>query len=201
MLPLDLDRLGAGWYTANAHKWLCAPKGAAFLHVRRDLQRGVHPLTISHGFDAAAGGAGFRAEWDWTGTLDPTAWLAVPECIRYLGGLLPGGWDELRARNRALCLAARARVAAALGEEPPCPDELIGSIASIPLPAAHPAAPAARLGHEQLADWTRERGVESWFFPWPGPGGKVVRVSAQLYNDASQYERLALLLGEALGGG
>ncbi len=83
---------------------------------------------------------------------------------------------------------------------PPCPDALIGSMASIPAGRA-PAAPAARLGHEQLADWTRERGVESWFFPWPGRGGKVVRVSAQLYNDASQYERLAQLLAEALDGG
>jgi isopenicillin-N epimerase len=201
MLPLDLDRLGAGYYTANAHKWLCAPKGAAFLHVRRDLQRGIHPLTISHGFDPAAGGARFREEWDWTGTLDPTAWLAVPECIRFLGGLLPGGWGELMARNRALCLAARVRLASALGQAPPCPDGMIGAIAALPLPAAPPSAPASRLGHEALADWTRERGVETWFFPWPGPGGKVVRVSAQLYNDESQYERLAQLLAEALDGG
>lgn len=199
MLPLELDRLGAGYYAANAHKWLCAPWGAAFLHVRRDLQRGVHPLTISHGFDAAADGARFRQEWDWTGTLDPTAWLAIPECIRYLGGLLPGGWRELMARNRALCLAARRRVAETLGVEPPCPEELIGSIASLPLPVAPTSAPATRLGHEELMDWTRERGVESWFFPWPIGGGKVVRVSAQLYNDASQYERLAALLAEALG--
>jgi len=199
MLSLDLDRLGAAFYTANAHKWLCSPKGAALLHVRRDLQRNIHPLTISHGFDPAAGGARFREEWDWTGTVDPTAWLSIPECIRYLGGLLPGGWDELMARNRALCREARRRVAEAIGVALPCPESLLGSIASLPLPAAAPGAPAERLGHEELMDWTRERGVESWFFPWPIGGGKVVRVSAQLYNDASQYERLAALLAEALG--
>ena len=200
MLPLDLDALGAGYYTANAHKWLCAPKGAAFLHVRRDLQGAIHPLVISHGFDAGAGAARFRAEWEWTGTRDPTAWLAVPECIRYLGALLPGGWRELMARNRALCLAARARLAARLGQPAPAPDPLIGAIASLPLPAAPPSAPCSRLGHEELADWARERGVETWFHSWPPAGGKLVRVSAQLYNDASQYERLAELVGEALDG-
>lgn len=201
MLPLDLDRLGAAYYTANAHKWLCAPKGAAFLHVRRDLQGGVHPLTISHGFDAAADGASFREEWDWTGTLDPTAWLAIPECLRYLGGLLPGGWSELMARNRRLCREARRRVATALGVEPPCPEEMLGSIASLPLPPPEPGSAAAQLGHEALMDWTRERGVETWFFDWPPGGGKVVRVSAQLYNDARQYDRLAELIAEALGRG
>jgi isopenicillin-N epimerase len=200
MLPLDLDGLGAGYYTANAHKWLCSPKGAAFLHVRRDLQRGLHPLTISHGFDAAASGARFRAEWDWTGTLDPTAWLAIPECIRYLGGLLPGGWSELMARNRALCLAARDRLAATLGVPPPAPESLIGAIASLPLPSAPPSAPSSRLGHEELMDWARERGVETWFHVRPAGGGKLLRVSAQLYNDASQYERLAELVAEALDG-
>ena len=199
MLPLDLDRLGAAFYTANAHKWLCAPKGAAFLHVRRDLRAGVHPLTISHGFDPAAGGARFREEWDWTGTLDPTAWLAIPECIRFLGGLLPGGWEELMAANRALCREARRRVGEAIGVAPPCPEGMLGSIASLPLPAPAAGSPAATLGHEQLMDWTRERGVESWFFPWPSAGGKVVRVSAQLYNDADQYGRLGQLLAEAFG--
>jgi isopenicillin-N epimerase len=199
MVPLALDRLGAAWYTANAHKWLCAPKGAAFLHVRRDLQPRIHPLTISHGYEAAHDGERFRAEFDWTGTDDPTSWLAIPECLRYLGGLLPGGWPELMARNRALALRARQVLCTALGVEAPSPETLVGALASIPLPAPAPGSPAERLDHEALAAWTRARGVESWFFPWPGASGKVVRASAQLYNDETQYERLGALLREALG--
>jgi len=200
MLPLALDRLGAGWYTANAHKWLCAPKGAAFLHVRRDLQPRTHPLTISHGYDAEHVGERFQAEFEWTGTSDPSAWLTIPDCLRYLGGLLPGGWAELMARNHALALRARSILCAALGVAAPCPEALVGALASVPLPEPAAGAPAARLDHEALAAWTRERGVESWFFPWSCAGGKLVRVSAQLYNDEAQYERLALLLREALGG-
>ena len=99
MVPLALDELGAAYYTANAHKWLCAPKGAAFLHVRRDRQHLIHPTTISHGFDPGGEGARFREEFDWAGTVDPTAWLCIPECIRFMAGLVPGGWDEVMRRN------------------------------------------------------------------------------------------------------
>jgi isopenicillin-N epimerase len=197
MVPLALDALGAAYYTGNAHKWLCAPKGTAFLHVRRDRQAAVHPLVISHGYDPEQDGRRFLEEFDWTGTTDATGWLVLPECIRYLGGLLPGGWPEMQARNRALALRARDRLGEALGTRVPAPDDLIGSLASVPLPPARPGAPAAALDFEQLGLWTRGRGIESWFFPWGG--GMLVRASAQLYNDESQYARLAVLLREALG--
>jgi isopenicillin-N epimerase len=201
MLPLELDRLGAACYTANAHKWLCAPKGAAFLHVRSDLRDRIRPLVISHGYDPGVAAVRFREEWDWTGTDDPTACLSIPECLRFLGSLLPGGIPALMERNHALVLRGREIVLEALGLAPPCPDALIGSIAAMPLPVAPPASPVGRLGHEALAAWTRERGIESWFFPWPCPGGKVVRLSAQIYNHEEQYRALAALLREALQDG
>jgi isopenicillin-N epimerase len=197
MVPLALDALGAAYYTGNAHKWLCAPKGTAFLHVRRDRQAAVHPLVISHGYDPDQDGRRFVEEFDWTGTSDATGWLVLPECIRYLAGLLPGGWPEMQARNRALALRARDLLCGALGVPAPAPDALIGSLASVPLPAARADAPAAALDFEQLALWTRSRGVESWFFPWAG--GMLVRASAQVYNHESQYVRLTELLREALG--
>jgi isopenicillin-N epimerase len=198
MVPLDLSRLGAAYYTANAHKWICAPKGAAFLHVRKDRQRGLHPAAISHGYDSGAVESRFRREFDWTGTFDPTAWLCVPECLRFLGGLLPGGWPELMGRNRELALGARAALCNAFGAGPPCPERMVGAMASVPLPALAPGCVAGRLGHEELASWTRTRGVEAWFYPWSAPGGKVVRVSAYLYNIESQFVRLVDLLGEAM---
>jgi isopenicillin-N epimerase len=192
MVPLALTELGAAYYTGNAHKWLCAPKGAAFLHVRRDRQAGLHPTVISHGY-----GHGFQAEFDWTGTFDPTAWLCIPEALRYMRGLLPGGWPELMARNRGLALQARDVLCSALGIEPPAPDAMIGSMASIPLPAPGPGSPAARLDHDALGEWFRERGVRTWLYPHPVP---LLRLSAQLYNDLDQFRRLAALLAEALHG-
>jgi isopenicillin-N epimerase len=196
MIPLDLTRLGAAYYTANAHKWLCAPKGAAFLHVRKDRQKGLHPTSISHGY--AGGEARFRDEFDWTGTTDPTAVLCVPLCIAYLDGLLPGGWTELMATNHALALKARETVCGALRLSPPAPESMLGAMASVPLPVSGPTTPARSLGREALADWMRERGVEPWFYDWPAGRGKLVRISAQLYNTEGQFVRLARLLSEAL---
>jgi isopenicillin-N epimerase len=184
MVPLALSGLGAAYYTGNAHKWLCAPKGAAFLHVRRDRQARVHPNVISHGYTT-----GFHAEFDWTGTSDPTPWLCIPESIRFIGDLLPGGWPEVMARNRALALQARGLVLDAVGVESPCPGSMIGSMASIPLPHG--------LDCKGLHDWFRARGIETWVHPNPVP---LLRVSAQLYNNLDQFRLLARLLEEALRG-
>src|SRR5258705_5272567 len=157
MLPLDLDRLGAAWYTGNLHKWVCAPKGAAFLHARRDRQPGIRPNTISHGANAlveAEGGAGaagggviagrtrYRAEFDWQGTLDPTPWLAVSDALRFGEGVLAGGWPDVMARNHALTLRTRAALAAALGlgAGAPAPETMLGSMVALPLPADGPLA-------------------------------------------------------------
>jgi len=198
MIPPNLDVLGSACYTANAHKWLCAPKGASILHVRRDLRDRIRPLVVSHGYDPASARVDFRQEWDWTGTVDPTAWLSIPECIRYLGGLLPGGWPELMERNHMMALRARGIVGDALGIAPACPERMVGSMASLPLPQAAAKSPVATLDQDALATWTRERGVESWFCPWACPGGKIVRLSAQLYNHEEQYRALAAILRQAL---
>jgi isopenicillin-N epimerase len=198
MLPLDLDRLGAACYTSNAHKWLCAPKGTAFLHVRRDLRDRIRPLVVSHGYDPAGEGVRFREEWDWTGTLDPTAWLTVPDCVRFLEGLLPDGWPGLMGRNHALALRAREILLEALAVEAPCPGEMIGAMAALPLPKAAPGSPVARLDGDALGVWARERGFEVVFFPWACAGGKVVRVSAQAYNHEEQYRGFAPHLAMAL---
>jgi isopenicillin-N epimerase len=192
MIPLGLSDLGAAYYTGNAHKWLCAPKGAAFLHVRRDRQAQLHPTVISHGYSA-----GFRAEFDWTGTFDPTPWLCIPESVRFIGSLLPAGWPQVMAANRALTLQARALMLRSLGVDAPCPEAMIGSMASIPLPAAAAGSPAFPFDRVALHAWFRERGVETWLYPHPLP---LLRISAQLYNDLGQFEKLAVLLEEALRG-
>lgn len=192
MIPLALGDLGASFYTGNAHKWLCAPKGAAFLHVRRDRQAGLHPGTLSHGY-----GSGFHGEFDWTGTCDPTPWLCIPAGLRVMGALHPEGWPGVMAANRTLALQARDHLAMALGVPHPAPDDLLGSMAALPLPTPEPGSVLAEVGASGLADWCRTRGVETWAYPHPLP---LVRLSAQRYNDLGQFERLATLLKEALRG-
>jgi isopenicillin-N epimerase len=202
MLPLDLAAVGAAYYTGNCHKWLCAPKGAGFLHVRRDLQTTVRPLAISHGARLPrTDRSRFLLEFDWTGTQDPTPYLAVPAAIRVMGGMLPGGWDALRDHNRSLALAARRTLCAALDVPLPAPDAMIGSLASIPIADGAPEAPSSALYCDPLQDALRQRAaIEVPVIPWPAPPRRLLRISAQLYNVAADYERLARALVAATSG-
>ncbi|TVQ32689.1 MAG: aminotransferase class V-fold PLP-dependent enzyme [Phycisphaeraceae bacterium] len=202
MVEVDIDRLGAAYYTGNLHKWVCAPKGAAFLHVRRDRQERIRPAIISHGANSPrTDRSRFRVEFDWMGTDDPTAWLAAPEAIRFMGSLLPGGWDEVRRRNRELCLASRRVLCERLGVAIPAPEEMIGSIASIPLVDGADAPQPSALFLDPMQDVLLEEfGIEVPVIPWPAPPKRLLRISAQLYNEASEYERLATAVERALEG-
>lgn len=200
MLPLDLSGLGAAWYTGNCHKWLCAPKGAGFLYVRPDLQSTVRPVTISHGANATRRDRSrFLLEFDWTGTGDPTAILAVPEALRFMGGLLAGGWPALREHNRTLVLEGRDMLCASLGIEPPCPDDMIGSLAALPLPDGDGAPPESALYTDPLQDRLLEDfAIEVPIVPWPAPPQRLLRISAQIYNRPEDYRQLADALQDLL---
>ena len=199
MVPLDLRALGAAYYSGNCHKWLCTPKGSAFLFVRRARQADIHPLTISHGaVGERPGRTRFRLEFDWTGTQDPTAWLTVPMAIDYLAGLVPGGWPALMARNRALALEARRLLCEAVGTAPACPDEMIGSIASVILPNNRTVEKGWRVRDPLQGRLFEDWGIEVPIMRWPAPPRRLIRVSAQLYNRLPQYTRLAEALRKEL---
>ncbi|MBW4470827.1 MAG: aminotransferase class V-fold PLP-dependent enzyme [Stenomitos rutilans HA7619-LM2] len=184
MVPLNLQTIGATYYTGNCHKWLCAPKGAAFLYVQRDRQAVIRPLTISHGANATrTDRSRFRLEFDWTGTDDPTAYLCIPTAIRVMESLLPCGWQDVMAKNHALAITARRHLCETLEIVPPCPDEMLGSLAVLPLLDGNP---------QWLQDSLLERyQIEVPIVPFPTANSRLVRVSAQLYNRLEQYEVLA----------
>jgi isopenicillin-N epimerase len=108
MVPLDLERFGVAYYTGNCHKWLCTPKTAGFLYVRRDRQEGIMPTVIGHGYNKPRPGyTRFQDLFDWPGTFDPTAWICVGKSIECLSSLLTGGLPALMERNHALAVWAR----------------------------------------------------------------------------------------------
>ncbi len=208
MVPLHLHEIGATYYTGNCHKWLCAPKGAGFLYVRQDKQSAIRPMIISHAANSGrTDKSRFQLEFDWTGTDDPTAYLCIPEAIWFLGSLLPGGWPELMEQNRAKALLARQLLCETLGVSPPCPAQMIGSMAVVPLPdseaLASPRASKLSLSEQgrQLREWPvlqdvlfERFNIEVPVIPWTAPFSQMVRVSAQLYNTPEQYEYLGRAL-------
>jgi isopenicillin-N epimerase len=142
----------------------------------------------------------YGVEFMWTGTDDPTPALALPAALRFLEGLLPGGFAALRARNRALALAGRRLVADALGVALPCPDAMIGAMASLPVPALpglpEPAGTSALMLDALHDALFRDHAIEVPVLTCPAHPGRLVRISAQAYNEIGDYERLATALRE-----
>ena len=201
MIPLNLQKLGATYYTGNHHKWMCAPKTSAFLYVQKNRQEQIHPLAISHGLNSQrTDRSRFQIEFGWAGTWDATAMLSAPEAIKVVGKLLPGGWPALMRRNHQLAVAARTLICDALQIPLPCPDEMIGSLASFPLPDAKKIIISkSPLYADELQDKLRKKfHIEVPIIPWPAPPKRLLRISAQHYNHLEQYVTLANALKTSL---
>ena len=191
MLPLDLKKLGATYYTGNVHKWMSAPKSAAFLVVDRARQSQIRPLAISHGANSSRQDRSrFQLEFDWTGTADPSPILSIPKAIDYLSSLLPGGWLELMQHNRKLAIAGRNLLCDALKISPPCPEEMLGAMAAISLPDGDCESLYGKL--------VNRFSIQVQLQAWPRSPQRILRISAQLYNQLADYEYLANALQEIL---
>jgi isopenicillin-N epimerase len=187
-LDLDVAATGADWYVGNCHKWLCAPKGCGFLWARHDRQQGLHPVAISHGY-----GSGFLAEFDWTGTRDMSAYLAVGAALDFHARL---GGPALRARNRALAAEGAALLAGRLGTETGGGNAADNAMGLVRLPVAGAATPERALAiRVELADAGADAPVHAV------DGGIWLRISAAAYNTLEDYARLAELLRRGLAAG
>lgn len=186
MLTLDLDGLDADYYVGNCHKWLCTPKGAAFVRVAERAREGLHPLAISHAY-----GAGFPDEFYMVGTRDPSAQLTLPDAIAFHEAL---GGADLRARNHALAVAAGRMLAERLGTDCGAPPDMFGAMATVAMPAALSGVadrPAANTLKARL--WADHR-IEVHVMPFDQR--LWLRICTHAYNEIADIQALADCLEE-----
>jgi len=190
-VPVAVDDLGASWYAGNLHKWVCAPKGAAFLHARADRIEMTMPAVISHGYNAMVESAEDRYHelFDWLGTDDFSSWAVVPEALRLVGGLEAGGWDGVMKRNHDLVLEGRRLISETVAISLPAPDEMVGSMASVFLPDATGLDPGGDLS--PMMGELFDAGFSAIVMNWPGWPSQLLRISAHLYNTSDDYSALA----------
>lgn len=190
-VPLDLSALGASWYAGNLHKWVCAPKGSAFLYTRPDWIDRTFPVVISHGWNDRTAPSRYHALFDWLGTDDMTPWLVAPDALEAIAAQDPDGWPGVMRRNHELALAALGVMCDRLGLKAPAPSEMVGSMASVILPdlGGPPITGLSPLTGDLLA-----LGFEVPVTVWPEWPGQVLRISAHLYNRLEEYQALAEVL-------
>jgi isopenicillin-N epimerase len=181
MLPVQVDAIGADFWVGNLHKWAFAPRGTALLVVAADWRRRIDPVVVSWEQEA-----GFPLSVEFQGTVDYTPWLAAPAGLFTLRTL---GFEAVRAHNAALAAYGQGVVGAALGLGPadlPDPGGP-GSMRIIPLPAGLATTQVeAQALRQQIAD---KLATETAVNAWGGRGW--LRLSAQVYNRADEYDRLA----------
>lgn len=187
-LALDVGALlaaGVTWYTGNNHKWVCAPKGTGFVVAAPGVPT-PRPVVTSHGGSRDYGPSNrLHAELDWMGTHDPTPHLCVPTAIATIAGMA-NGWKHAIARNHALAVEMRSRLAAALGADVLGPEDSVGTMGAVAI-TLPPNTKALALEMQLLRD--------NWEIPVVGfVHGPLVRLSAHLYNHADQADAVAAKL-------
>ncbi len=181
-IAFDLPALGVDWYTANLHKWAWSPRSCGILWAPPARQADLHPPVISWGLDQ-----GFAAEFDWVGTRDPSAALAAPAALAYMEEL---GLARVRAWNHGLAWEAAQFLADHFGTTLATDEAFVGTMATVELPKAFGGGPddASKLRDRLLHEHRIELQVHG------AHGGIHARVSAQIYNERADVERLAAVL-------
>jgi isopenicillin-N epimerase len=178
-IPLDVAGLGVDWYAANLHKWAWSPRSCSILWAAPERQAGLHAPVVSWGLDQ-----GFTAEFDWPGTRDPSPALAAPEGIAFMREL---GVDAVQGWDHALAWQAGRLLTERWGTRLVQEEAQIGTMITVPLPARAGTTreDAARLRDALLFEDRIEVQLHEF------RGGLWVRVSAQVYNEIADVERLA----------
>jgi isopenicillin-N epimerase len=188
-IPVDLMEIGADIYTGACHKWMCAPKGSAFLFVDKAIQPLLEPLVVSWGYQAENPSASQFVDYhEWQGTRDMSAFLSVPAAIEFLQDPV---WQQAQARCHEMALSARQAIHHLTGLPVICPDgnAWIGQMAAMPLPEEVDI----RKIKDGLFDQYR---VEVPVYRWQGR--PFLRISVQPYNSQQDLDALVEGLVELL---
>ncbi|MFN7035099.1 MAG: aminotransferase class V-fold PLP-dependent enzyme [Bellilinea sp.] len=188
-IDLDLEDIGADFYVGNLHKWLCAPKGSAFLYARPEVQHLIEPLVVSWGWESETPGeSSFIDYLEWSGTRDISAFLTVPDAIQFQRQL---DWNALRLKCHQLAALTRRVIEEVIDQPALYPDDPLWymQMGSVPLPnGIDPLAVQERLYQE----FKVEIPVTHW------RNQHFIRFSLQIYNDESDILTLKKALSDIL---
>lgn len=192
MLDVDIDSIDCDWYTGNLHKWVCAPRGCAFLVANSRVLPWTHPETTSHQH-----GQGLALEADWQGTRDFSAWLSIPAALDFIASGGPSA-SSLARRNIALARWAHEMLCRSWHVEPlsPIDGSMLGSMATVPAPASARSSFTAASEYQTHLYATHQ--IEVPVIDWGGQWH--LRVSAQAYNAPQDYLSLAGAVCAEAGG-
>ena len=179
-IPLSLDTLGADFYSGNLHKWLCAPKGSAFLYARPEMQAHIEPLIVSWGYIPGQPSPTPMVDYfEYLGTRDISAFLAVPDAIHYHQQHLDG---EVRLRCHQLASQAVQRIASLTAQPPIYTNATwFAQMVACPLP------PGTTVEEVKIRLYD-EFSIEIPLIPWPG--SPLIRASFQAYNTQQHLDQL-----------
>ena len=185
MLDLNINLLSPDWYLGNFHKWVCGPPGAGFLWVNDAHLENIHPMTISHFYKQ-----GFIKEFDWQGTRDITSILCAAIAVQWGEKF---GWKHIRNHNHSLAVSMQSKLIDAWKSESlsPIDGSMIGSMATVQLPIGFPLVEKTA---DAMRTWMYDQcQIEALIIPWQDR--TVVRVSAQLYTQLDDIDRLIQAVG------
>jgi len=187
-IQLDLEKIGADFYTGNLHKWLCAPKGAGFLYARPEVQNLLEPLVVSWGWESEKPNLSKFVDYhEWQGTRDISAFLSVPAAIKFQQ---EHDWNKVRADCHALAVVAETRIRGLTGlPSLYSMDNWFAQMMAAELPVEIDIVTLkSRLYNEYQ--------IEIPLIEWNGK--KLIRVSVQRYNAQEDVAALIIALREFL---
>ena len=186
-IPLNINTLNPDIYTGACHKWMCSPKGTSFLYVKKEMQENIHPLVVSWGWESENPSDSQFLDWhEWQGTRDMSAFLTIPTSVKFMDD---NDWPNVSRKCREMVIQTRNQLLNYLKISPPCPDDWLGQMASIPMPFND----AFEIKNVLLNKYH----IQVPIFTWEG---KVyLRYSIQAYNSESDLEKLLSAIKELLG--